>query len=176
MAQSSDEDRRAVLKTIVVGGSAAFVAGAAAPASRLVLAPVLAAIHAEERWIRIARLADLEDGESKRLPVNGDVRDGWTQYAREKLGAVWLRRQGDEIRALSVTCPHLGCSVEKRESGFGCPCHASSFDPAGKRVSGPSPRNMDALETRVVGDGSGRAIEVRFQRFRQGIPEREEIE
>ena len=64
MAQSSDEDRRAVLKTIVVGGSAVFVAGAAAPAGRLVLAPVLAAIHAEGRWLRIARLADLEDGES----------------------------------------------------------------------------------------------------------------
>jgi menaquinol-cytochrome c reductase iron-sulfur subunit len=176
MAQSSDEDRRAVLKTIVVGGSAAFVAGAAAPAGRLVLAPVLAAGHAEGRWIRILRLIDVEDGESKRVTVNADVTDGWTQYAREKLGAVWLQRRGQDIRALSVTCPHLGCSVEKRESGFGCPCHASSFDPAGKRVSGPSPRDMDALETRVVGEGAARAIEVRFQRFRQGIPEREEIE
>jgi quinol---cytochrome c reductase iron-sulfur subunit, bacillus type len=176
MARSTDEDRRGVLKTIVVGGSAAFVAGVALPASRLALAPVFAAAHAGRRWIRIARLADLEDGESKRVPVIAEFTDAWTQYPREKLGAVWLLRQGDEIRALSVTCPHLGCSVEKSESGFGCPCHASVFDPGGKRISGPSPRDMDALPTRVVGEGAERVVEVRLQKYRQGIAEREEIE
>jgi Rieske Fe-S protein len=152
------------------------VAGAAGPAVRLALAPALSGARAEGRWIRVARLADVEDGESKRVSVIAEVTDAFTHYAREKLGAVWLQRRGDEIRALSVTCPHLGCSVEKHESGFGCPCHASNFNHAGKRVSGPAPRDMDALETRVVGNGDERAIEVRFQKFRQGIPEREEIE
>jgi Rieske Fe-S protein len=175
MGRSSDEHRRAVLKTMVVGGSTAFVAGTVVPAGRLLVGPVLAAGHAKGRWISIARLADLAEGESKRVPVIAEVIDGWTRYTRENLGAVWLSRIGDEIRALSVTCPHLGCSVAKSESGFGCPCHASNFDVAGKRVSGPSPRDMDALETRVVGAGAERTIEVRFQKFRQGIPERDEV-
>jgi len=175
MAQSSNEDRRGALKTIVVGGSAVFVAGAALPAGRLAMAPMLSATHTEGRWIRIARLEDLKDGEPKRVPVISEVTDAWTKYARENLGAVWLLRNRDEVRAFSVTCPHLGCGIEKSEAGFGCPCHTSNFDPTGKRVSGPSPRDMDSLETRVLGDGADRAIEVRFQKFRQGIPEREEI-
>jgi cytochrome b6-f complex iron-sulfur subunit/menaquinol-cytochrome c reductase iron-sulfur subunit len=174
MAQSGNEDRRGALKTIVVGGSAAFIAGAAVPAARLAAAP-LSAAHSEGRWIRIARLADLKDGEPKRVPILSEVTDAWTKYARENLGAVWLLRNRDEVRALSVTCPHLGCGIEKSEGGFGCPCHTSNFDATGKRVSGPSPRDMDPMETRVVGDGAERSIEVRFQKFRQGVPEREEI-
>ena len=47
MGRSSDEGRRVVLKTVVVGGSTAFVAGTVVPAGRLVLGPVLAAGHAE---------------------------------------------------------------------------------------------------------------------------------
>jgi cytochrome b6-f complex iron-sulfur subunit/menaquinol-cytochrome c reductase iron-sulfur subunit len=174
MAQSN-EDRRGALKTIVVGGSAVFVAGAALPAGRLALSPILTDTHSEGRWIRVARLDDLKDNEPKRVPVISEVTDAWTKYARENLGAVWLLRNRDEVRALSVTCPHLGCGIEKSESGFGCPCHTSNFDAAGKRVSGPSPRDMDPLETRVVGDGAERVVEVRFQKFRQGVPEREEI-
>ena len=77
--------------------------------------------------------------------------------------------------ALSVTCPHLGCGIEKSANGFGCPCHASAFDATGKRVSGPSPRDMDPVEARAVGDKDERWVEVRFLKFRQGVPEREEI-
>jgi cytochrome b6-f complex iron-sulfur subunit/menaquinol-cytochrome c reductase iron-sulfur subunit len=101
--------------------------------------------------------------------------DAYTHYAKENVGAVWLTREGDQVRALSVTCPHLGCGVEKSPTGFGCPCHTSAFDPMGKRVAGPTPRDMDALETRVVGDGTDRVVEVKFKKFRQGVPEREEI-
>jgi cytochrome b6-f complex iron-sulfur subunit/menaquinol-cytochrome c reductase iron-sulfur subunit len=117
----------------------------------------------------------LRDGEPKRVAVLSEVTDAFTRYTRENLGAVWLLRNRDEVRALSVTCPHLGCGVEKAEQGFGCPCHTSAFDPSGKRTAGPSPRDMDPMDTRVVGDGTDRVIEVRFKKFRQGVPEREEI-
>src|SRR5258708_2624601 len=52
--------------------------------------------------------------------------------------------------------------------GFYCPCHDSSFDASGTKASGPSPRPLDVLDTRVE-DGF---VLVRFQRFRQGIPEK----
>jgi hypothetical protein len=45
----------------------------------------------------------------------------------------------------------------------------------GKRVAGPTPRDMDSLETRLVGDGDERFVEVNFKKYRQGVPEREEI-
>jgi menaquinol-cytochrome c reductase iron-sulfur subunit len=175
MTQAGNGDRRVVLQTIVVGGSVAFVGGAAAPAVRLAMAPTLETSTASDKWIRVGRLSDLKDGEPKRVPVISDLTDAWTKYTRENLGAVWLLRNRDEVRAFSVTCPHLGCGIEKNEQGFGCPCHTSNFDITGKRTAGPSPRDMDTLETRVVGDGADRAIEVHFKKYRQGIAEREEI-
>ena len=174
MAHGGD-DRRGALKTIVVGGSAVFIAGTAGPALKLAMAPAIGSTHTEGRWIRVARLADLKDGEPKRVPVISEVVDAWTKYTKENVGAVWLLRNRDEVRALSVTCPHLGCGVEKAANGFGCPCHTSAFDATGKRVSGPSPRDMDPVEARAVGDKDDRWVEVRFQKFRQGVPEREEI-
>jgi cytochrome b6-f complex iron-sulfur subunit/menaquinol-cytochrome c reductase iron-sulfur subunit len=174
MAHGND-DRRGALKTIVVGGSAIFGVGVGAPAVRLALAPALGNTKSEGKWIRVGRLSDLKDGEPKRVPVISEVVDAWTKYNRENLGAVWLIKNRDEVHAFSVTCPHLGCGIEKAPNGFGCPCHTSAFDPAGKRVSGPSPRDMDPLEARVIGDGADRAVEVRFKKYRQGVPEREEI-
>jgi len=174
MAHGGD-DRRGALKTIVVGGSAVFVAGTAGPAIKLAMAPALGNTKTEGRWIRVARLADLKDGEPKRVPVISEVVDAWTKYAKENVGAVWLLRNRDEVRALSVTCPHLGCGIEKSATGFGCPCHTSAFDANGKRVSGPSPRDMDPIDARVVGDKDERTVEVRFKKYRQGVPDREEI-
>lgn len=171
----SSSDRRVALKAIVAVGSAVFVCGAAAPAVTIALAPVLSRSEGSEKWIRVARLADLKEGEPRRAAVISDMTDAFTRFAKENLGAVWLLRQGDEVRALSVTCPHLGCGVEKNAQGFGCPCHTSMFDMSGKRVSGPAPRDMDSLDTRIVGAGADRAVEVKFKKFRQGIPEREEI-
>jgi menaquinol-cytochrome c reductase iron-sulfur subunit len=175
MAHTGDGNRRVALKTIVVGGSAIFGVGAAGPAVRLAMAPALDHTKTEGRWIKVALLSDLKDGEPKRVPIISEVVDAWTKYNRENLGAVWLMKDRDEVRALSVTCPHLGCGIEKQDKGFGCPCHTSAFDGAGKRMSGPSPRDMDPIEARVIGDGAERSIEVRFKKFRQGVPEREEI-
>jgi menaquinol-cytochrome c reductase iron-sulfur subunit len=175
MAESSNDERRRLLKAIVAGGSALFVGGAAVPAAVVALAPALAKSEGSERWVRVARLSDLRDGEPKRAAVISEMTDAFTHYAKENLGAVWLLRSGAEVRALSVTCPHLGCGVEKAEKGFGCPCHTSAFDASGKRISGPAPRDMDSLDTRVVSDGADRVVEVRFKKFRQGVPEREEI-
>ncbi len=164
-----------MLKGLVAAGSVIFVGGVAAPAVTAALAPVLRKSDAGDRWVRVAHLSDLNEGEPKRAAVISEMTDAFTRYAKENLGAVWLVRTGDSVRALSVTCPHLGCGVEKSATGFGCPCHTSVFDPTGKRVSGPAPRDMDSLETRVVGVGSDRTVEVQFKKYRQGIPEREEV-
>jgi menaquinol-cytochrome c reductase iron-sulfur subunit len=171
----SNSDRRVALKAIVAVGSAVFVCGAAAPAVAVALAPVLSKSGGSEKWVRVALLSDLKDGEPRRAAVISDMTDAFTRYSKENLGAVWLMRSGDQVRALSVTCPHLGCGVEKTQSGFGCPCHTSVFDITGKRVAGPAPRNMDSLETRIVGVGADRVVEVQFKKFRQGVPEREEV-
>jgi cytochrome b6-f complex iron-sulfur subunit len=40
--------------------------------------------------------------------------------------------------ALSLACPHLGCTVEQDAAGFACPCHGSTFDTNGNPLSGPT--------------------------------------
>src|SRR5262245_46862894 len=115
MVQRQNHDRRDALKTIVVGGSAVFAGGAMVPALRLAMAPALLGSNAEARWIRVARLSDLREGVPRRVPVISEVTDAWTKYDKENIGAVWLVKNRDEVHALSVTCPHLGCGVERTE-------------------------------------------------------------
>lgn len=123
------------------------------------------------RWVRLMKLEDLNDGERKRVPIIADLRDAWTLAKDVTLGVVWLERHGNDVGCVSVTCPHLGCSVSATESGFNCPCHDSDFGPKGERKGGPSPRDLDALNTRIT-DGY---IEVDYRRYRVGTSERVEI-
>jgi cytochrome b6-f complex iron-sulfur subunit/menaquinol-cytochrome c reductase iron-sulfur subunit len=161
-------DRRGVLKVALAGGAAALCTAAIAPADAFVLAREGDG-HAS-RWVRTVRLESLADGEPRRVKLVTDQRDAWKLEKAAELGSVWLVRHQDAVSALSVVCPHLGCSIGPSSdgSGFACPCHDSFFDADGTRRDGPSPRDMDPLDARVV-DGW---VEVEFRRFRQGTPER----
>jgi cytochrome b6-f complex iron-sulfur subunit len=67
--------------------------------------------------------------------------------------ALLISRQGG-FTALSLVCPHLGCTVEPGPAGFTCPCHGSRFDPQGKVTHGPADRPLRALPVLVQSDGS----------------------
>ena len=87
--------------------------------------------------------------EPEKVAIVADQKDAWTLSKNVELGAVWLIRKGNAVNALAVVCPHLGCSVNAEADGsFGCPCHTSVFDHAGKKVSGPSPRDMGSARQR----------------------------
>ncbi len=55
--------------------------------------------------------------------------------------------------ALSITCPHLGCSVEPVTDGFVCRCHASRFDLQGGLVHGPATRPLQVLRIEQAANG-----------------------
>lgn len=166
-----DESRRGALKVLVTAGSIAYAGALAAAGASFATGSTGEATS--ERWLRAARLADLPENEPRRVPMIGDERDAFTLTPAEMLGSVWLIRKGNEVRALSSTCPHLGCAIDLSpdKKGFGCPCHTSNFALDGAMQSGPSPRPMDALTTRVK-DGW---VEVDFRKFRQGVPEKKEM-
>jgi menaquinol-cytochrome c reductase iron-sulfur subunit len=98
--------------------------------------------------------------------------DGWRKVVTEKAVYVTKDAQG-QVRVLTSICPHLGCTVpwNKEKGNFVCPCHGATFTADGTRVSGPSLRGMDTLETSVE-DGQ---LQVRFQYFRQLVSDREVI-
>jgi menaquinol-cytochrome c reductase iron-sulfur subunit len=161
--------RRGTLRLLVGAGGLAWAGILAVPAARF-LVPSDGRDGGRERWIRVARLADLPPGEPRRLAVFGELRDAFSATAAERLGSVWVVREGERVRAFSATCPHLGCTVEIRPDGFACPCHASRFGADGQVLEGPSPRALDPLAARVA-EGF---VEVDFRRFRPGGAKRVE--
>ncbi len=169
MADDAKTGRRGALKALAVVGGAVSGGALAVPAVRFLTAPARAGAGTG-RWIKTVALDTLREGEPRRVALIDDHRDAWTLEKQVQLGAAWLVRQGDAVKAWSTTCPHLGCSVDRASTGpgFYCPCHDSSFDAEGRRLNGPSPRDLDALETKVE-DG---VVFVDFRRFRQGIAEK----
>ena len=156
----------------VVVGSCAIAAATGIPAAAFVAAPI-ATKGTGGRWVRTVRFDQLVEGQPKRVAIVDDRRDAWTIERGVELGSVWLERHGSEVRAFSAVCPHLGCSVNvapEAGAGFACPCHTSAFDKDGKRKSGPAPRDLDSLATRIE-EGF---VAIDFKRFRIGVHEKVE--
>jgi nitrite reductase/ring-hydroxylating ferredoxin subunit len=130
--------------------------------------------------MRIAPLAGLpEDGTPRKFSVVTTRVDAWNRFPDEPIGAVFLRRvpgnQEVAVEAFQVICPHAGCSINYEmtaEGGrFFCPCHAASFDLAGRRTdaTSPSPRDMDVLEVEIRNESE---VWVKFENFRTGTSEK----
>jgi len=85
-------------------------------------------------------------------------------YLSETAGPLHLvRLHAGEVLALWARDPHLGCTVpyrptyqfDGREGWFRNPCHGETYDLAGYRVFGPTPRGLDRFHVEVV---DGRVI------------------
>jgi len=58
------------------------------------------------------------------------------------------------LRAISLTCSHLGCIVEQRSFGFECPCHSSRYDSDGQVSKGPANADLRKLRLAESEDGN----------------------
>jgi menaquinol-cytochrome c reductase iron-sulfur subunit len=111
------------------------------------------------------------DGAPQFFQIIANRTDAWTFIPNQPIGAVYLRREGDEVIAFNVECPHAGCTVDYDPVGreFDCPCHKSSFTLDGQRsAQSPSARDLDRLETRVA-DGT---VHVKYEKFRTGTAQK----
>ena len=176
MADHSPEPRRSFLKLLIGGFSAVIGAMAAIPGLRFLAHPLQKeTVTGGEEPLHVAMKDEVVPGKPMRVNVVGQTHDGWLKSDGVKLGACWLVKSaaGDDIKAYSTVCPHLGCGIDWNDSTkrFDCPCHGSVFDLEGRCVEGPSPRGMDELE--VV--ASGEDIKVRYRRFRVSIPNKEPL-
>ena len=54
--------------------------------------------------------------------------------------------------ALSLTCTHLGCTLEPNTTGFACPCHNSAFDAEGNVTHGPAVKPLRSLRTEITAE------------------------
>ena len=87
---------------------------------------------------------------------------------------VWaVKNSNSETKVFSPICPHLGCRYQwhSERKLFICPCHHSVFNIEGKVISGPSPRPLDTLPTKIRNN----YLYVLWERFKPGITKKELI-
>src|ERR1700731_3477958 len=170
--RSFPDNRRSFLGALLGVGSV-FVGGLlSVPLIRFALFPLLR----RTTELKSSPVGAVSEFSSLTEPVMRTIQieqvDGWRKAISEKAVYITKDQQG-QLRFLTSICPHLGCTVpwNKEKNQFICPCHGATFAPDGTRVSGPSLRGMDTLES-TARDGQ---LLVRFQYFRQLVSDKEVI-
>ncbi len=66
---------------------------------------------------------------------------------------VLVLRTPEDLRAFSLVCTHLGCTVQWQAGGkeFYCPCHGGRYDEFGDVLSGPPPIPLEQIPVQVKG-------------------------
>ena len=99
-------------------------------------------------WLFVTPLDDLAVGDAMTYTSPGGEK---IVITRNTAG-----RTGEDCRALSSTCPHLGCQVkwEPHNDRFFCPCHNGVFTPEGVGSEGP-PVGMELVRYPLKVDDNG---------------------
>jgi menaquinol-cytochrome c reductase iron-sulfur subunit len=162
--------RRSFLGVLLGFGTVVVGAALSVPLIRFALHPLLTTTT-EIGWSDVGKMdefASLSAPMKKLITV--EQRDGWRRIVSEK--AIYILPMKDGVlRVLSPICPHLGCSIPwiEAKQQFICPCHTAVFALDGGRISGPAPRAMDDLESKI----DNGMLKVRYQYFRQLISKKE---
>ena len=69
------------------------------------------------------------------------IKDGAVVFPEKKIAIV---NKNGKFFALSLICPHLGCTVKVVNQYIICPCHGSKFLHTGKYISGPAKKDLIA--------------------------------
>jgi cytochrome b6-f complex iron-sulfur subunit len=99
------------------------------------------------RWLRVAASADVPDGVMRPFDLGSVVG--------------FVRRVDGKPEAVSGVCTHQGCRLwfDAPDDRLRCPCHSTSFSPAGQVLTHQLPIAPKPLPTLMVREHGG-AIEV----------------
>ncbi|MCL5962501.1 MAG: ubiquinol-cytochrome c reductase iron-sulfur subunit [Chloroflexi bacterium] len=116
-------------------------------------------------------------GKAERFPVGVPTaadfsvsrKDGWLETTESK--AVWVvRHSATDFVVFNGRCTHLGCAYrwQADKNQFVCPCHAGIFSIDGDVLSGPPPRGLDSMPSKVeAGD-----LLVQYVDYRLGVEQK----
>lgn len=162
--------RRSFLVMLVAAGTAFVGALLAAPLVRFVTFPLFRK-SGGPGWSEIGPVSQFSNLTRPAEPIiQVERQDGWRSITSSK--PVFVMPEGESPhRVFSSICPHLGCQVEwvGDKDHFFCPCHGSVFGKDGLVVSGPAPRGLDYLDSKVEDD----KLMVKYQYFRLLVSDRE---
>jgi len=102
------------------------------------------------QWIDMGTIEEFPEGQTRLVDFVDPLSRPWDGKSQRQ--AAYVRRTGaKEFRVFSVNCTHLGCPVSWfPQSGlFLCPCHGGVYYEDGSRASGPPPRGLYVIESRV---------------------------
>ena len=165
-------NRRSFMGALLGIRSAAMGALLSVPVLRYVLYPLYSKATGTG-WSEVGAVGDFATAAAPiRKTITFAQRDGWREVVSSQSVYVHRTETGD-LRVLSAICPHLGCSVswQQGQDAFVCPCHGGHFQANGAHISGPPPRGMDELPSRV---DNGK-LQVHFEYFRSNVPNKERL-
>jgi menaquinol-cytochrome c reductase iron-sulfur subunit len=163
--------RRSFFGTLVGAISAVVGALMAIPLMRFAAYPVFHG-GGEADWFPLGKPEGFTGPDPIRAEIEVRKQDGWRVSTSKQ--TVWIARDGKgKLQVLSAVCPHLGCVVPwaADQQVFACPCHKGLFAKDGARVSGPPPRGLDVLPSKVENG----TLYVKYQYFRNLVAKREVI-
>jgi menaquinol-cytochrome c reductase iron-sulfur subunit len=140
--------RRTFYSAVIAGLGGLITAALAAPAAAYLL--IRPKSQKQSDFVPAADLATLTVGKPEEVVFRRTRVDGW-RVLNEKSTAWVLRKDDQNVIAFAPQCTHLGCAYhwDEKENNFLCPCHTSTFSIDGKVLSGPAPRPLDRLVTKI---------------------------
>lgn len=135
------------IATAAIGGL--IGAGVTLPVIGFLLSPALRN-QEEDAWVRLGPLAEIPIGAPAPFRYNRSTVNGWEKTVTSH-GVFIIRKDSDQIMALSNVCTHLGCLVSWHSDlqEYVSPCHNGHFDMVGNVTFGPPPRPLDEYQTKV---------------------------
>lgn len=161
-------ERRSFLGVVIGLIASGITAVLGVTIGRYTIGPALSLANTSE-WTDVGLLEEIPEGKPTKRSVVVSQDAGWGRFNSQQL--VWVVKGAEDITVFSAVCPHLGCTINEAADGFICPCHGSAWSFEGHRLGGPAPRDVDILEHRVEGE----LLRVKYQYFKQGIAEKEEV-
>lgn len=131
--------RRRFVEVLLGSGLFASVVSFVYPVLRYLVPPPVADLGGDE--VVASKVGDLKPNSSKVFRFG------------TRPGLLLMTAEG-EYRALSAVCTHLSCTVQYRNDlhQVWCACHNGLYDLAGRNISGPPPRPLEAFQVHVRGD------------------------
>jgi menaquinol-cytochrome c reductase iron-sulfur subunit len=140
--------RRTFYSAVIAGLGGLMTAALAAPAAAYLL--IRPKSQKQSDFVPAADLATLTVGKPEEVVFRRTRVDGW-RVLNEKSTAWVVRKDEQNVVAYAPQCTHLGCAYhwDEKENNFLCPCHTSTFSIDGKVLTGPAPRPLDRLVTKI---------------------------
>ena len=147
---SGDPGRRRFLSRVITSVHAAIAATLGVILGGAVASPLFG--KQEENWLPAGTVSNLPEHDPLPVTLRVAKEDGYNEVIERR--SIFLVRSGDGVLAIDSTCTHLGCRVswDADEQLIKCPCHGGIYDREGMVKSGPPPKSLARLMTRVEGD------------------------